>query len=305
MKNDPKLEAYLASLDKALGLIPVSDRAEIVTEIKSHILMAQEKDPSQSLHTILASLGEPESVANRYLLERGLKPGKPSKSPMVKWLTIGFLGTFAITCITAIVLVYSFTPLLSVDEANERVVLLGGVIDVDGKSGNVKVGPLHIKEDKENKKFAGSIPLNPANTKSIKVTFKNGSFDVSPSLGKEIRWDCKVSETNSENFIHDKAGIFGLDFSDIDGVKCELEIPNNIKFDLSGLNGKLNLETLQADTSINITNGKVNIDPDKTKKYKYDIKVTNGSVANLPSSEDKDAVAIRIQMVNGKITSEE
>lgn len=305
MKADPKLEAYLAAMDKALGPISVSDRADIITEIKSHILLAQEKDPSQSLSSILASLGEPETVANRYLLERGLKPGKPSKSPMIKWLTIGFLGTFGMICATMIILIYSFTPLISVDEEKEKVVLLGGVIDVDGQEGRVKIGPIHVKEDKANQKFEGSMPLDPARTKGIKVTFSNGSFEVSPSLGKEIRWDCKVAKNADQNFINDKAGIFSLDFGGVDRVKCELEIPKDIKFDLSGLNGKLDLESPQADTSISITNGKINIDPDVTKKYKYEMKVTNGSVANFTSSEDKDAIQIRVKMANGKITSDD
>lgn len=305
MKTDPKLESYLASLHKALGSIPISDRADIITEIKSHILLAQEKDPSQSLNTILASLGEPETVANRYLLERGLKPGKPSKSPMVKWLTIGFLGTFAMICLTLIVLVRSFTPLISVDEEQERVILLGGVIDVDGKAGNVKIGPIHVKEDKENQKFEGSIPLDSKNTKEIKVKFKNGKFEVSPSLGNEIRWDCKVAKGDSDQFINDKAGIFSFNFEDIDGVKCDLKIPKDIKFDLVGANGKLDLENPQAETTVTLTNGKVHIDPDKTKKYKYDLKVTNGVVAKFLSSEDKDAIQVRVHMANGKITSEE
>jgi len=305
MKADPKLEAYLAALDKALGPISVSDRAEIITEIKSHILLAQEKDPSQNLNSILASIGEPEAVANRYLLERGLKPGKPSKSPMVKWLTIGFLGTFGMICVTTIILVYSFTPLISVDEEKERVILLGGVIDVDGQEGNVKIGPIHVKEDKANQKFKGSMPLDPERTKSVKVSFSNGIFEVSPSLGKEIRWDCKVGNSTAKDFINDKAGIFTFDFGGIDKVKCELEIPNNIKFDLSGSNGKLDLENPQADTSISLTNGKIHIDPDKTKKYKYEMKVTNGSVANFVSSEDKDAIQIRVKMANGKITTED
>ena len=94
--NDPRLENYLTALDSALKPLSISDRADIVTEIKSHVMSALEREPERALDAILAALGEPETVANRYLIERGQKPSKPSISPAVKWIVIGFLGTFAL-----------------------------------------------------------------------------------------------------------------------------------------------------------------------------------------------------------------
>lgn len=38
MAHDPRLENYLNSLERSLQPLPISDRAEIVTEIKSHVL---------------------------------------------------------------------------------------------------------------------------------------------------------------------------------------------------------------------------------------------------------------------------
>ena len=45
MTTEPKLEAYLSKLDNYLGQIPVSDRADIIIEIKSHVMEAQLKAP--------------------------------------------------------------------------------------------------------------------------------------------------------------------------------------------------------------------------------------------------------------------
>jgi len=53
--TEPKLEAYLNALDRSLGQIPASDRAEIVMEIKSHILDSQGKTPDISMTSILDS----------------------------------------------------------------------------------------------------------------------------------------------------------------------------------------------------------------------------------------------------------
>jgi uncharacterized membrane protein len=77
MSTDPRLEGYLAKLETVLGPFSASDRAEIIMEIKSHVLAALDRDPNASMDSILAALGEPETVANRYLMERGMKPTKP------------------------------------------------------------------------------------------------------------------------------------------------------------------------------------------------------------------------------------
>src|SRR4051812_49389359 len=58
MGMEAAVESYLARLDKALGPIAVSERASIVTEIKSHILEARDRSPKSNINSILDSLGE-------------------------------------------------------------------------------------------------------------------------------------------------------------------------------------------------------------------------------------------------------
>lgn len=137
MATEPKLEAYLAELDKYLLLIPVSDRAEIIIEIKSHIIAAQNKNPNQDMSAILHSLGDPEIVAKRYLQERGLQSSLPPKvSSMmwlpasIKWLVIGFLSFIAIIVMTVLIAIWRFSPLISIDDRTDTVSLAGGLIQI-------------------------------------------------------------------------------------------------------------------------------------------------------------------------------
>lgn len=137
MTTEPKLEAYLSELDKYLRQIPVSDRADIIIEIKSHVLEAQSKNPIQEVEKILNSMGDPESVAKRYLQERGLQSSLPTKTSSmmwlpasIKWLVIGFLGFIAIIVIVVSLIIWRFTPLISVDEVNNRVSIGGGLIQI-------------------------------------------------------------------------------------------------------------------------------------------------------------------------------
>lgn len=139
MSIDPKLETYLNRLDKALGQVPVSDRAEIVTEIKGHVVEAQSRDPGKTVDSILASLGEPEGVANKYLMERGLKPGRAPRGNMAKWLTIGFLGTLGMVVLFVTIVLWRFTPIISVDETKGEVKILGGAIHIRANDDNVSL----------------------------------------------------------------------------------------------------------------------------------------------------------------------
>jgi len=177
MENNIKLEQYLGRLDKGLGPIPVSEKAEIITEIKSHILDAQAKDQTKRLEDILTAIGEPELVANRYLIERGLKPMKAPTHPIFKWLIIGFLGTFAIIVLFVTLLIWKFTPLVKVN--NDKVTLLGGTIDVDSDSYNYFNRTMALGKDVKVEHQVFDV----SKIKSVNIT--NGSGDIKVTATKE------------------------------------------------------------------------------------------------------------------------
>ena len=89
-------------------------KAEIITEMKSHVLDAIESDQNRTVAMVLSDLGEPEQVANKYLAERGLSLQKPYKYPVVKWLVIGVLGMGMLSFLLISIVVWKFTPFISV-----------------------------------------------------------------------------------------------------------------------------------------------------------------------------------------------
>ena len=302
MPTDKQLESYLTALDKALGQISVSDRADIVTEIKSHVLEAQERDPGQNLSDILASLGEPETVANRYLMERGLKLRKAPKAPIVKWLTIGFLGTLGIVSFTMMVLLWKFTPLISVDEKNERVKILGGLIDVDSDGEHIRIdSSLAGEMDGSYEKFHGMKSLDALKIKEIKILFSNGKIDMSASKDAQMKWDCKVKGGSKDSFLAEEKNAVVLNFDSAEGVKCDVVLPVHIKAFVKGKNGKLYVMKPQADMELSLDNGMVSVAPDSLKKYKFDLSLTNGRIDKFESSSDKDALQIKVSVHNGSI----
>lgn len=301
MGTDPKLETYLTALDKALGPIPVSDRADILIEIKSHILDALEKNPQATVPSLLAALGEPEQVANRYLLERGLKPNRQSRAPIVKWLTIGFLGTFGIICAVFVMLVWKLSPLISVDEKQDRVQILGGLIDINGAEGQFKLGfdDGFMKHQFNSEEFVGAQKLA-KETKEIQVPFSNGKLKISPSTDGQVHWKCKLIGSKGQGTTTESKGVFTLNLQKAGGAKCDIEIPA-IKSVIHGANGKVALVKPQMATEVTILNGKVEIAEDKSKSYKFDLQVVNGSQESFVSSQAGDAIPIKVAISNGKI----
>ncbi|MBF0315563.1 MAG: DUF1700 domain-containing protein [Oligoflexia bacterium] len=295
MSTPAKLESYLAKLDKALGPIAISEKADIVTEIRSHVLEAQKHDEGQSLESILDSLGEPEQVANRYLLDRGLKPQKAPKHPIVKWLTIGFLGTLSIITIFILIILWKFTPLVKVDETSGRTIILGGLIDVNEKSGSFK----NSDSDSDNDQVSGSIDIDLKKTPTIEVIFQNGSMELENSNNSQLQWKCKGA--NSNGLFEKENARVRLNFKNSSEPKCSLSIPTNVTLVLNGDNGHIDFKKPRYHVSLKLINGTIGISEDPTAKYSYDLHVTSGKTDNFTSTTTNDSYKIEMQLVNGNI----
>ncbi len=299
MNVPKKLEEYLSKLEKSLGPVSVSEKAEIITEIKSHVVEAMERENTQDPRTVLAALGEPEQVASRYLLERGLKPQKPPKHPILKWMTVGFLGTVGMVMLFVLILLWKFTPLIKVDEQNDRVIILGGLIDVNGSEDSVKVGSIHVS-DRHNSGFNGSMPLDPSQIKSLEIAFSHAKIDLGNSNEKQLIWDCVGIK--SDNFITKKNTTIRVSLSESHQAKCTLKIPAAANVSVIGNNGKLYVEKPHFNMTVRMDNGKVNLSPDSEKKYKFSNSVVHGKMDDFDSSDAKGAINISVSIENGKIT---
>jgi hypothetical protein len=281
MPSDPRLESYLAALEKALKPLPVSDRAEIVTEIKSHILSSLERDPQARLDLQLEAMGEPETVANRYLMERGMQTVKPPISPIVKWMVIGFLGSLAMLLIFVAVLAIKFVPMINSSDWQDKLFAAN------------------------NHPYKGSIEIEKG--KRAEVKFGNGKMEIGNSEGTKFSWDCvsqypATTEAGSAkvNPQVDASGV-KLDLLPLGGLKCELSIPRSIDFNIDGANGKLEIEEPHFSLDAKLANGKVEFNPDEHENYRFDFSVTNGKIDDFVSSQKPDAFQIKIKLSNGVI----
>jgi len=296
----PKIEAYLLELDRALGGIAMSERADIVTEIKSHLLDSMERQPERSVESFLEAMGEPQQVANRYLMERGLTPSKPPKRPLFKWLVIGMLGTMTLGLLTFCLLLWKFTPLIHVDDNEERVTILGGMIDINGKAGTVKVGDaIHIKGDKVTVNGSETIGKTPGT--EIEIPFISGKIELGNSDSDSIQWDCHIEKQDPKPVLNKTKGKVSFDFGKGGKAHCEIKIPKQVTVNLQGSNGKIDVEDPRYHLNAKLSNGKVSISTESNQKYYFDTNVVNGKMDSFDSSDDKNAWKISVNLTNGEI----
>ncbi len=301
MPIDIKIEAYLAALDKALAPIPVSERAEIITELKSHIFSAQEKKPHQAIEEILKEIGSPDAVAKRYLDERGIKSSaKVGAGSWLKWLVIGFLGFFGLILLFAGFVIWQFSPLVKVDGANESLKLLGGLITIDGNEENIFVGnrPLKFRQGQKSI-WSGSERVNFKTTEEFVFDFSNGKVNFNLSDSEVLTWNCRSAFGQAPN-IQQKEKQLLLSTKDLMEVKCNIDVPKKLKIQFAGINGKVKVTAPQFSVRGELTNGEIIFVPRPSQNYDFANTVGNGVIGEFPKSTSGGA-KVELKVGNGKI----
>lgn len=278
-RDNKVLESYLNTLDRSLMKLSTSDRAEIIIEIKGHVLDAMEREDGRSLDSVLSSLGEPESVANKYLLERGMNPGQASKTPIVKWLTIGFLGTvgmFTFVIVLALVFIFFF----------------------DKDNGSDSKSKFEFSSSSHDAKSI--ISMTP--DMKFKLIFNNGKIDIENTESGTVSWECKL-EASKEPVVTNVDGLLTLDLSESKGVKCDIQLPMISAFELEGVNGKVDYDSPRVDSSIMLSNGKLDFDLVDGMDYDHEIKVGAGIVKGFPDSI-AGGTRLRVNLGNGVVEAD-
>lgn len=303
MTDEHKLENFLYSLEKTLKDISPSERSRIILENRDHILDARQKYPDKSMAQILKDLGSPEKVANHYLLDRGLKTYRPNRHPFLKWFSIMFLGSMALMMSTVLVMIWKFTPLFKIDEKKQRIIILGGLIDVNGISGKIKVGDQYqFVPNKFTNQFDGTLDIPKQEFDELVVNFESGSLDFKTNMERKLVWDCKLEKPPGQEFINMSKDIIEIDLRKTGGSTCTIEVPVDLKLTIDGDDAQVSLIEPEFDSYIDIKNGLVQLQMNPEVEYKYDLSVKNGTAPKAQSSTNDGAYEVRVNLESGTIT---
>ena len=98
-----QIESYLQRLRKRLRGLPEETIADIVGELRAHVvekLVANEGAEPPAVEAVLADLGSPEELAGLYLTDDLLARAETSRSPLhllaglSRWASLSFVGFF-------------------------------------------------------------------------------------------------------------------------------------------------------------------------------------------------------------------
>ena len=313
--NDPKIQKtindWLTQLENSLGQITSEDRAAIIMELSSHIHEALDHDAA-SLNEILNGLGEPQTVANRYLLERGLKPVRRSKAPIFKYLTQAFLGCLAFLLLMTVLLLYFFTPLLKI--TNEGVTFLGGLLTIEDRDRDT-----HDEHFENDKIVEGELTLSPSQDQPVILELHQGRMEISSAeSGNVLKYRCRFEKAKPAPVVNQKDQSLQLDKGG-----CDIQIPATYplkvnasqgKITLTNLNnpivasisqGKIELSQHKQSATLEVNQGKISIIPAEDVNYKYDLNIAQGKIDAFTSSEDPQAFIIKATVNQGKIDHDE
>lgn len=302
---DKKLEQYLFELEKSISDFPPSLKAKVISEINVHIQESLEKFPDKNISQILDDLGPATKVANHYRLDSGFKTFKPNKNPVWKFITIAFLGSVVVFALSIGILVWKFTPVIKIDEDKQRFMLFGGLIDINGKSGKIKVFDQYkFVDNKYRNEFEGAYEME-NNQDELLIHFNSGKLDLVNSEDKNIRWNCKLEKAPTDDIIAFKDDSIKLNLDNYGGGSCELQIPIDTKVQLEGLEGEVTLKEPEYDIFVDMDNGAINFIHAPEVEYTYSLRVQNGPKISFPdNSADPNAYEIQLELKNGSLRYE-
>jgi hypothetical protein len=121
MNANNTLEKYLTKLHNELGSMNISEKADIITEIKSHVQESVES--GKDIDNILKNLGNPTNVANKYLKDKGMPSIQKQRSPgifssILKWFSITIISLFLLIVLGFGTILWKINPFRHIPNSN-------------------------------------------------------------------------------------------------------------------------------------------------------------------------------------------
>jgi hypothetical protein len=283
------INTYIKAIEKNLNDLSLVDKSRIINEIHQEIT----NNPALMNDAPLV-------MANQKREAMGFTKFDPAKQTSVFRFMMKSFGVLMIAFILIIgLLVWKFTPLLRVDEENNRITILGGLIDIDAKAGKFKIGnDYHFSEPKYKNDFQAKFPVG---KQDIIFEFESGKFKLTTSETNELVVNCKLATLPKPKMVSQTQSEIKVDFAGIKGSSCDLEVPENANISLVGDAASLTVNSPKFNLDALIDNGTVGIQPIREINYQYDLSVVNGITGNFDITQGAGTYKISVKMQNGSI----
>jgi hypothetical protein len=298
MGQERQMRQFLNQLDQQLTALDAVDRSRIIQQMQEQLEENLKQNPSTSLQKVLDDLGPVDKIANRYLVEHGKPTVKLKRFGFWQLILYGWLGSVAIVLVWLTVMVLKFSPVFKVDEAKNQIIILGGLIEIDGEAGKVKaIDNYHFGKSQYPNHFDGN--LNADGRDLLNINFSNGRHYLKSGTNDDVIWTCRLSELPSQAPVTETDNNIVMDFSPFEGSDCEIVVPADFSVIVKGVNGTIYLEHPIFDSTIEMSNGEVLVRKAPDEFYEVDVKLQNGVNSLI---DDGKGYKLQIQLDNGSIS---
>jgi len=298
--SEHDIQDFLRKTGEFLTELPLEARELALDEWRQHLRAYAVTNPHTDWTKLKLTIGGPRGLANMIRLKLG-KPLQPHASANIKRAVLLTLAvSLTVTALLVGYIWWKFTPLLSVED--DRVQVLGGLIDIDGQLGQVKVGDnFEFSETQYKNIFEGTFPV-PEAVEDLVIEFDRGQLELSYTPDALVAWNCKISSEPGDGFIGQDKDAVVMNLKSVGGTDCSIKIPNRLKHTISGDAGKIDLVAPSNDTFVQLGNGLVTIAPDSELSYRFDLKAGHGMVdGSFSKMSSENGIEIKVDLGNGQI----
>jgi len=282
---------YLRQIEEYLSDLSVMEKVKLMGEINSEISIK----PLSELENAL-------SYTNSKRTQHGFDPFKKNFS-IFRFIFKSFAIMALIMALLVALVIWKFTPILSIDEQSNRVIVLGGLIDIDGRAGKFKVfDNYQFSDENYTNDLQVSFGLQDDQDEII-VNFNSGTFTATNSPNGELKIDCKLSLPASKEVIQQFDDYLKIDLTNIDGTSCNLQIPEDKKIILDGKAATIQINEPEFNVFIELESGRVAIKPQVEVDYLFNLELgdENGYIGEFESSDAEKTYEIKVDLGAGSI----
>ncbi len=293
------IQDFLAKTENFLPELPLEARQKFRDQWSEKLRRYLEARGAKGFEKLKRDLGGPRGLANVVRIDHQLPLHRKNGSERT------FFAVFAALLLSfagaTVFLLWKFSPLLQISE--DRVKILGGLVDIDGQMGQLKVGDSFEFTDSQFKNvFEGSYDIAEGGVEDLVIEFDRGQLELLYTQESKLVWTCKVASEPSEGFIKHEKELVTMGLKDIGGADCSLKLPSKLKHTITGDMGKIDVIAPANDTFIQLGSGLVSVAPDPEYNYRLDLKVGTGTISSaLQSLSQDEGIEIKVELGTGSI----
>lgn len=297
-END--IQDFLRKVEEHLTDLPQSERLSALDEWRETFRRYHQAQPQTNTLRLKRLLGGPRGLANIIRLQHQLPlKGSPAQTTRQAVLIIIASGLLMF-CLLIGFIWYKFTPIVSVEQ--NRLQALGGFIDIDNQLGQLKVGDsFQYSPAQYSNVFEGSYDVSDE-VEDVIIEFDRGQMELTYTAQGQLSWSCKTATEPGVEFIKQEKEALTVSMQKAGGSDCTFKLPARLKYTVNGDAGKVDVISPANDTFVQLGSGAVYILPDSELKYRFDLKVGQGTVDDELTRLSKDGgIEIKVDVGTGSV----